>query len=222
MIMTKGSEAPPSKAEALAVLEDTARAVKVMKASWLRVAINLKRIRDHDLWRLSSTPCQSYEEYVYGVLQINRAVARRMLDAMGYTETRRPDLLQDIALGRDDVHVPSYDVLNQLRRAEPAFEGREEDFSELESRVFDDGVGRGTLRREIVDKLGDDAVGEDEVPGAAASSKAPLDLGQVLAELKTVEAQLIELKVSKEVRQLIFRLVETLEKETNLATASAG
>ena len=182
--------------------------MKVMKASWLQVAKNLQRIREHQLWRFARPPCENFEGYVYGVLQIPPGVSRRMLAAVSYTELRRPQLLDDYEAGKTDVHVPSYDVVNQLRRAEKSFEGQEESFRELESRVFDEGVGRVALKRDIEERLGEEA----NEPAA----RAP-DMRHVLDQLATIDGILQELKTSKESRQLLARLVESLRGEKTAA-----
>ena len=212
-MIASSETASVSQGEALAILEETAQAVRKMKASWLRVAVNLKKIREHKMWRYSKTPCSSFEEYVYGVLKINRGVARRMLEAIGYAEVRRPGLLEESDGGEQDVHVPSYDVLNQLRRAQDAFHGREEEFAELETMVYDQGVGRVTLKKEIDDRLADGSE-ETEADSSTTEPVSPAPtLAKVIEALKQVEEQLLQLEVSKEARRQLFQLVELLEKE---------
>ena len=78
-------------------LADTASAVKAMKASWLRVALNLKRIRDEELWNYATPACENFEDYAFGVLKLNKYVARRMLKAMDYTSSKRPDMVDDVS-----------------------------------------------------------------------------------------------------------------------------
>ena len=65
-----------------------------------------------------------------------------------------PEFLQEFESGREDLHVPSYDSLNHLRRAEGSFEGRENEFSEIESQVFDGEMGRVTLKKTLDECLG--------------------------------------------------------------------
>ena len=66
--MVKSIESPGAslpRGEVVKLLSDTAHAVKVMKASWLRVALNLKKIRRHELWRMrrvSSGNCGELSE----------------------------------------------------------------------------------------------------------------------------------------------------------------
>ncbi len=211
-------DAPPSAAEIQQILTDTARSVKVMKASWLRVAMNLKQIRDHELWRHVDPPCENYEDYVFGILDLNRYVHRRMMQAMDYTEERRPQLLQDFAQRGEEVAVPSYDTVNQLRRAEKDFSDREDDFQALETRVWDDGVGRQKLKKEIDSLLDDGSTGSDDGDTAetgvkADASDAPDSLEGVVARLKEIEKVLLRVDVPKEARKLLFQLVEILEKE---------
>ena len=228
MILPK-TDAAPDRAAALALLDDTARHVKIMKASWLRVAMNLQRIRAEETWRLCPTPCSTFEEYVYGVLDIQRGVARRMLEAVGYTADRRPELLQAVNDGREDVHVPSYDVLNQLRRAEGRFEGREGEFDELAEKVYSGDLGRTKLQREIDDRLtpegtasgGDgpkpweegDGESAADATAESAGSGEPDSLRSVVEELKAIEGKLIALEASGEAKKLLFELVELLERE---------
>ena len=208
----------PQETEAL--LQDTAKAVKVMKASWLRVALNLRRIREHRLWRFSNPPCKNYEEYVLGVLKLNKYVANRMLQAMSYTEERRPDLIENYMEQGENVDLPSFDVVNQLRRAQTAFGDRENDFQDLESRVYDDGVGRVTLKKEIDEKLGTTGDPDQPPPPSPAKDVAPeeVSLEKVLESLREIEKQLLKLEVSKEARQLAFQLVEKLQKEQKAQT----
>jgi len=208
---TGPTDTAPTQTEAAKILADTAHAVKVMKASWLHVALNLKRIRQHRLWRFSQPSCESYEQYVLEVLKLNKYVANRMLNAMDYTEDRRPDLLRKVEKGDDQVDIPSFDVVDQLRRVESAFTDREDELKELESRVFDDGVGRVVLKREIDEKLEDERAekkDQDSVGDVGESS-----LKDVIDQLMAIEQQLLDFKVSRDVQKLAFRLVEALQKE---------
>lgn len=205
---TTGSRALDAE-EIQKVLAETARQVKVMKASWLRVAMNLKVIREHELWRHAGASCENFEDYVFGVLDLNRAVVRRMLQAMDYTSARRPGFVEDFQQRGEDMDVPSYDTVNQLRRAEASFEGREDEFASLESKVFDEGVGRVTLKKEIDSLLGD----ETDEPAAPRRPPPPSNLEEVIEQLKGIEREMLKLDVSGEACKLIFRLVETLEKE---------
>lgn len=192
--------------EVAKILADTAHAVKIMKASWLRVALNLQKIRKHELWRETSPPCSSYEDYAYGVLKLNRAVERRMVSAMEYTEERRPSLLERFQQGGDEVEIPSYDVVNQLRRVEEEFKDRPEDWKSLETMVFDEGAGRVVLRREIDERLGQ---GDPSPPPRAEQDSLEL----VRRDLKAIEARLRKLKAPKQSLKLCFELVEALEKQ---------
>lgn len=211
MMLPQKTADRPSQDAALTLLDETARAVKVMKASWLKVARNLQRIREHQLWRFARPSCENFEGYVYGVLQVPPGVARRMLAAVGYTELRRPQLLKDYEAGKTDVHVPSYDVVNQLRRAEKSFVGQEESFQELESSVFDDGVGRVALKRAIEERLTEE-VKEPE-------AEAP-DLRRVLDQLLAIEIELKKLNTSKESREILARLLKILREEAIAGIAS--
>ncbi len=211
-MVARNTPAPsaPSKAEAEQILNETAHAVKVMKASWLRVALNLKKIRAHELWRLVKPSCASFEDYAFGVLKLNRAVAMRMLQAMDYTEERRPQLIQEYLDRGDEVDVPPYDVVNQLRRAEETFEGRDGDIEDLQSMVFDEGAGRVTLQREIQTRLG------DETSGAKSSKEpeaGPDSIQKVIQELLALEGRLRQLKVSKKALKATFELIEMLQKD---------
>ncbi len=211
-MVARNTPAPsaPSRAEAEKILIETAHAVKVMKASWLRVALNLKKIRAHELWRLAKPSCASFEDYAFGVLKLNRAVAMRMLQAMDYTEERRPQLIQKYLERGDEVDVPPYDVVNQLRRAEESFEGREDDIEDLQSMVFDEGAGRITLQKEIQTRLGDEAAGAKD---SKAPDSGPDSLQKVIQELLALEGRLRQLKVSKKALKATFELIEMLQKE---------
>jgi hypothetical protein len=204
------TEAPPSRPEALAILADTAHAVKVMKASWLRVALNLRRIRRHELWRLARPKCENYEDYVLGVLKLNKYVAARMLRAVDYTEERRPDVIERFYERGDEVEVPSFEAVDQLRRAAPAFSDQDDDLRHLEAQVFDEGVGRIHLRREINERLGRAEGGAEKGQNGEAAG-APQTVAEIVEVLKGLERQLLKLQVSKEARRLMFQLVEALE-----------
>ncbi len=199
-------------------LDDTARAVKAMKASWLRVALNLKRIRDEELWNYATPACENFEDYAFGVLKLNKYVARRMLKAMDYTSSKRPDMVHDVSdrLERgEEVVVPSYQVVNNLRLAEEKFEGREEDFQALESKVFDEGIGRVTFKREVDGMLTPRADG----PGIMETSvdriqpEGTPDLGRLIERLKDIQQDLGRLGVSSESSELFSRLLDSLEVE---------
>ena len=212
MSPTTMSAAPPSPAETVSILSNTAKAVRVMKASWLRVALNLKQIRLHELWRFAKPHFENYEDYILGVLKLNKYVAARMLRAVDYTEERRPEFLERFAERGEEMEVPSFDVVDQLRRAESSFEERQDDFRDIEARVFNEGIGRVHLKRAIDEQLGRTA-DSGEPPPEAAQSEPPPTVEAVVKELKAIEKRLLKLDVSKDARKLMFRLVETLEKE---------
>ncbi len=199
--------------EIQSLLAETARQVKVMKASWLRVAINLKTIRDAELWQFVQPGCENFEDYVFGVLNLHRAVVRRMLQAMDYTNERRPSFVEEFQQRGEEMDVPSYDTVNQLRRAESSFEGREGEFESLEAKVFEEGVGRVTLKKEINSLLDEDDVASDAGPGESVESEKPPSIDEVVRRLKDIERVMLKLSVSKEARKLMFNLVETLDKE---------
>jgi hypothetical protein len=196
-------------AEVSRILADTAQAVKIMKASWLRVALNLKKIRKHELWRQTTPPCSSYEDYAYGVLKLNRAVERRMVSAMEYTEERRPGFIENFEERGDNVDVPSYDVVNQLRRVEDEFRDRPEEWKSLESLVYEDGAGRVVLKREIDERLGRNSEGEG---GGKIEKPADDSLDVVIRDLMAIETRLRPLKASKAAIKLCFELVELLQR----------
>jgi hypothetical protein len=184
-----------------------------MKASWLHVALNLKRIRQDELWRLAEPACGSYDDYVLGVLRLNKYVAARMLRAVSYTEERRPELLRDFRERPGDVQVPSYETVDRLRRIQSRFEEREGDFRELESRVFDEGIGRVALKRAIDEKLADSRPEDDgERPeGRAAAGGARETLDAIVMDLREIEGKLRRLRVPAEARRLISQLIEALD-----------
>ena len=199
-------------------LADTASAVKAMKASWLRVALNLKRIRDEELWNYATPACENFEDYAFGVLKLNKYVARRMLKAMDYTSSKRPDLVDDVSgkLERgEEVVVPSYQVVNNLRLAEEKFEGREEEFQALESKVFDEGIGRVTFKREVDGMLPP----RTEGPGTMETSvdrvqpEGTPDLDRLIGRLRDIQQELRRLSVSPESSELFSRLLDSLEAE---------
>ena len=199
-------------------LADTASAVKAMKASWLRVALNLKRIRDEELWNYATPACENFEDYAFGVLKLNKYVARRMLKAMDYTSSKRPDLVDDVSgkLERgEEVVVPSYQVVNNLRLAEEKFEGREEEFQALESKVFDEGIGRVTFKREVDGMLPP----RTEGPGIMETSvdrvqpEGTPDLDRLMGRLRDIQQDLGRLGVSSESSELFSRLLDSLEAE---------
>ena len=223
MIAIKPDERPPTKTECAKILADTVQAVRVMKASWLHVAINLKKIRDHELWRQTTPPCNSYEEYAFDVLKLNRYVAKRMLEAMEYTREHRPEVVARFEKGDEEVEaeVPSYDVVNQLRRVEQSFGDRSNELAELRSRVFDDGVGRVVLKREIDSKLGKMSTGT-RMAASGAAKPAAQSLEAIIEDLMAIEKRLRELKISKETQKIAFQLVEALQKEKGRARSPGG
>jgi len=209
-----------SEPAARGLLADTARSVKAMKASWLRVAINLRKIRDEELWRYATPDCENFEDYAFGVLKLNKYVARRMLKAMDYTATKRPEMAHDVSdrLDRgEEVIVPSYQVVNNLRLAEEKFKGREEEFDDLESRVFDEGIGRVTFKREVDNMLGDrdDRPGAMELPVDRVQPESRPELGNLIERLKVIQRELGRLALSGESEGLLARLLESLEAEKN-------
>jgi hypothetical protein len=208
------TEALP-KSDVSRILADTARAVKVMKASWLRVALNLKQIRKHELWRETSPPCSSYEDYAYGVLKLNRGVERRMFAAMEYTEERRPRFIEEFEERGDSLDVPSYEAVNQLRSVEDRFKDRPDEWKSLESMVYEDGAGRVVLKREIDERLGRSR------EGAGPSERPASDTFQaVIEDLRAIAGRLQSLKASRTAMKHCFDLLDLLQREARGSKAS--
>ncbi|MEE3230861.1 MAG: hypothetical protein VX272_07460, partial [Planctomycetota bacterium] len=117
----------------------------------------------------------------------------------------------------EEVVVPSYQVVNNLRLAEEKFKGREEEFDDLESRVFDEGIGRVTFKREVDNMLGDrdDRPGAMELPVDRVQPESRPELGNLIERLKVIQRELGRLALSGESEGLLARLLESLEAEQN-------
>ncbi|MCR4318361.1 MAG: hypothetical protein NUW37_18620 [Planctomycetes bacterium] len=201
-----------SPTEAKFILDDTMRAVKAMKASWLHVAINLKKIRNDELWRFAKPQVVSYDSYVLDVLKLNKYVAARMLRAMEYSEEKRPGFVEDFESnpGRD---VPSFDVVDQLRRVEDRFVDRPSDFGDLEKSVFDEGVGRTILKRRIEEKLTPAVSSYEEEPEEKEEPDSP---EKVLSDLKVIERRMFKLKeIPEEAREKMYELVSIIAQHSD-------
>jgi len=141
-----------------------------------------------------------------------------MLKAMDYTSSKRPDMVHDVSdrLERgEEVVVPSYQVVNNLRLAEEKFEGREEEFQTLESKVFDEGIGRVTFKREMDGMLTPQADGPGimETPVDRVQPEGAPDLDRLIERLKDIQQDLGRLGVSSESSALLSRLLDSLEAE---------
>ena len=142
----------------------------------------------------------------------------RMLKAMDYTTAKRPEMVDEVSdrLERgEEVVVPSYQVVNNLRLAEEKFEGREEEFQELESKVFEDGIGRVTFKREMDGMLTPraDGPGIMETQVDRVQPEGTPELGRLIERLKDIQKDLGRLGVSRESGELFSQLLDSLEAE---------
>lgn len=130
-------------AERVVVLERAKR----FKRSWIELAEVLTRVRESDAWRRWGFA--SFDDYCAKELHLKRGTVDKLCASYGFMRTHAPRLLRDEpdAPGETARHIPTWQAVDFVARAEERGAAPEETLAEMRRAVFDEGVPTPVLSR---------------------------------------------------------------------------
>ncbi|MET0592949.1 MAG: hypothetical protein ABW133_09635, partial [Polyangiaceae bacterium] len=131
----------PERAEIL-------RRTRVFKASWIELAEALTESRrrgDFRRWGYDS-----FEDYTKRELFLKQETVDKLTGSFLFLKKRAPEVLERDGLSRQ---IPSYQVVDFLRRAETESDAPESTVEQIRKRVFEDGAGLPSVVREFKESV---------------------------------------------------------------------
>jgi len=186
---------------------DLLRRTRVFKASWIELAEALTESRrrgDFRRWGYDS-----FEDYTRRELFLKQETVDKLTGSFLFLKKRAPEVLTRDGLSRT---IPSYQVVDFLRRAETESDAPESTVEQIRKRVLEDGAGLPSVVREF----------KDSVFPVDPSTKKERDVSALLNVAKRLrelldETDVIPRKLGSEVGKTLDRLLETLRSNDERA-----
>jgi len=186
---------------------DLLRRTRVFKASWIELAEALTESRrrgDFRRWGYDS-----FEDYTRRELFLKQETVDKLTGSFLFLKKRAPEVLTRDGLSRT---IPSYQVVDFLRRAETESDAPESTVEQIRKRVLEDGAGLPSVVREF----------KDSVFPVDPSTKKERDVSALLNVAKRLrelldETDVIPRKLGSEVGKTLDRLLETLRNSDERA-----
>ena len=189
----RAHEGDPARADLL-------RRARQFKASWIELAEALTETRrrgDFKRWGYDS-----FEDYTRRELFLKQETVDKLTGSFLFLKKRAPEVLTRDGLSQT---IPSYQVVDFLRRAETESEAPESTVAEIRKRVFEEGAGLPSVTREFRDTVFPIDPGEKRERDVAALLNVAKRLRELLGETDVVPR-----KLGTEVEDALERLLEAL------------
>ena len=190
----------PERAELL-------RRTRQFKASWIELAEALTESRrrgDFRRWGYDS-----FEDYTKKELCLKQETVDKLTGSFLFLKKRAPEVLTRDGLSRT---IPSYQVVDFLRRAETESDAPESTVEQIRKRVLEDGAGLSSVVREFKESV----FPVDSEEKKRRDVSALLNVAKRLRELLD-ETDVVSRKLGGEVSKALDRLLEALRDDERAA-----
>jgi hypothetical protein len=179
---------------------DLLRRTRQFKASWIELAEALTESRrrgDFRRWGYDS-----FEDYTRRELFLRQETVDKLTGSFLFLKKRAPEVLTRDGLSRT---IPSYQVVDFLRRAETESDAPESTVEQIRKRVLEEGAGLPSVAREFKDAVFPVDPGQKKERDLSAL----LNVAKRLRELLD-ETDVVPRKLGSEVEKTLDRLLEAL------------
>lgn len=186
---------------------DLLRRTRQFKASWIELAEALTESRrrgDFKRWGYDS-----FEDYTRRELFLKQETVDKLTGSFLFLKKRAPEVLERDGLSRQ---IPSYQVVDFLRRAETESDAPEATVEQIRKRVFEDGAGLPSVVREFKESV----FPVDPVEKKDRDRSNLLNVAKRLRELLD-ETDVVPKRLGSEVGKTLDRLLEALRAEDERA-----
>ena len=186
-------EADPERADLL-------RRTRRFKASWIELAEALTESRRRGDFRRWGY--ESFEDYTRRELYLRQETVDKLTGSFLFLKKRAPEVLARDGLSSS---IPSYQVVDFLRRAETESDAPESTVEQIRKRVLEEGAGLPSVVREFRDSVFPVDPGQKK----ERELSALLNVAKRLRELLD-ETEVVPRKLGSEVGKQLDRLLEML------------
>ncbi|MBK6696630.1 MAG: hypothetical protein IPG50_31235 [Myxococcales bacterium] len=183
------------------------RRTRRFKSSWIELAEALMQAqRDHSWKRWGY---DSFDDYTKGELHLRPETVQKLVGSFVFLKKRAPEVLSRDGL---QAHIPSYQAVDFLRRAESEDRAPAEAMGELRKKVLEDGATLPTVTKKFGDVVFPIDATERKSRDAAGLRNVATRLRELLADTRAVPRRLAD-----EVTESLSRLLEELGAEEERA-----
>lgn len=179
---------------------DLLRRTRRFKASWIELAEALTESRRRGDFRRWGY--ESFEDYTRRELFLRQETVDKLTGSFLFLKKRAPEVLARDGLSHT---IPSYQVVDFLRRAETESDAPESTVEQIRKRVIEEGAGLPSVVREF----GDSVFPVDPGQKKERELSALLNVAKRLRELLD-ETEVVPRKLGSEVATVLDRLLEKL------------
>ena len=180
------------------------RRTRRFKSSWLQLGEALSEVRKGKTWERWGY--ESLEAYAKAELKMRMDTVEKLTGSFMFLNKRAPEVLKRDPL---EAHMPSYQAIDFLRRAEERNEAEptvsEETMGEVRTKILDEGVPMATVARLYKDSLFPVSAADKKVKDKKELKSAATKLRDLLAETQSVPRRLAS-TVSTAVDELLAEL----------------
>jgi len=190
----------PERAELLA-------RARRFKNSWIELAEALTEARKSGSWKRWGY--ESFEDYSKKELHLRQETVDKLTGSFVFLQKRAPEVLR-----RDGVtsHIPSYQSVDFLRRAESQEDAPREAVEEIRKRVIEESAPHSNVVRQFADKVFPIDAAEKKRRDAAGLKNVATRLRELLADTRAVPK-----KLSAEVTSSLTALLDAIAEDEERA-----
>jgi hypothetical protein len=190
----------PERAELL-------RRTRRFKSSWIELAEALTEADRSGSWRRWGY--ESFDAYARGELHLRPETVQKLVGSFSFLKKRAPEVLD-----RDGVraHIPSYQAVDYLRRAESEERAPADAVDEIRKKVLDEGAGLPAVAKQFNEVV-------FPIDAATKRSRDAAGLKNVATRLKELlgETRAVPRRLADEVASSLEKLLATLEEKEERA-----
>lgn len=180
------------------------RRTRRFKSSWLELGQALAEVKRDKTWERWGYP--SFEAYAKAELKLRMDTVDKLTGSYMFLHKRAPEVLKRDPI---DSHLPSYQAIDFLRRAEERQEQEttvsEETMGEVRSKILDEGVPMATVARLYKDSLFPVSASDKKTKDAKDLKSSANKLKDLLAETNAVPRRLAS-TVTSALEELLHHL----------------
>jgi hypothetical protein len=186
---------------------DILRRTRLFKASWVELGEALTEVRRHGQYK--GWGFSSFEEYAQRELHLRQETVDKLTGSFMFLKKHAPQVLARDGLTQ---HIPSYQAVDFLRRAEEQPNAPEEALEAVRKRVLEDAAPLQSVAREYRDVVFPLDEGQRKERDAAALLNVGGRLRKLLGETRAVPR-----KLASEVSEALDRLLEVVRRASERA-----
>lgn len=189
----------PERAEVL-------RRTRRFKNSWIELAEALTQVQRDGSWKRWGY--ESFDDYTRGELHLRPETVQKLVGSFTFLKKRAPEVL-----GRDGVnaHIPSYQAVDFLRRAESQERAPAEAVEEIRRKVLDEGVSLPTVSKQFSETVFPIDAATKRARDVAGLKNVATRLKELLAETRAVPRRLAD-EVGEQLERLLAEIEEKEER----------